>query len=172
MNTKRILISVIALDKNYIIYQHLFGIRLCSIVVKCWKSSKMAKIAYFHSFYCIWDLINYHSTQTTPCKYQIQILQSFPHPNMIKHWCWLKFYFWQFYLSPQYNLLHCNAQVGTIFDREYFWNLKIVMFYGAYFVLSMTYATTYEEINNFLKGPFLPLNACSPLFLVHSQAYF
>ena len=51
MNTKKILIYAIALDKIYIIYQYLFGIRLCSIVAKCLKSSKMAEIAYFHLFY-------------------------------------------------------------------------------------------------------------------------
>ena len=52
MNTKKILKYVIALDKIYIIYQYLFGIRLCSIVAKeVGKSSKMAKIAYFHSLY-------------------------------------------------------------------------------------------------------------------------
>ena len=72
--------------------QYPFGIRLCSIVAKCWKSSIMAKIAYFHSFYWIWDLINHYSTQTTPCRYPFHILYSFPHPNMIKHWCWLNFW--------------------------------------------------------------------------------
>ena len=52
----------------------LFGIRLCSIVAKCWKSSKMARIAYTSSFYWIWGLINPHSTHAIPNKYPLHIL--------------------------------------------------------------------------------------------------
>ena len=48
---KKVLTYVIALDKIYILYQYLYGIRMCSILAKCWKSSEMAKIAYFCSFY-------------------------------------------------------------------------------------------------------------------------
>ena len=63
-------------------------------------TSSSQYIAYFHSFYSVWDLIIHHSTQTTPCRYPIQILKSFLHPNMIKHLCWLKFHFWHFFLFP------------------------------------------------------------------------
>ena len=40
-------ICLIALDKFYIPFQYLFGIRMCSVLAKCWKSSEIAKIAYF-----------------------------------------------------------------------------------------------------------------------------
>ena len=47
LNTKKILIYVIALDKIYILYRYLFGIRMCSILAKCWKSSEMTKNSIF-----------------------------------------------------------------------------------------------------------------------------
>ena len=44
----KLMIYVIALDQIYIIhvYQYRFGIRMCSILAKCWKTSKMTKITY------------------------------------------------------------------------------------------------------------------------------
>ena len=42
----KLMIYVIALDQTYIIYQYRFGIRMFSILAKCWKTSKMAKITY------------------------------------------------------------------------------------------------------------------------------
>ena len=38
----------------YNLHQYHVGIRMCSIHAKCWKSSEMAKVAYFCSFYWIW----------------------------------------------------------------------------------------------------------------------
>ena len=37
----------VAFAKGNNIYQYLFGIQLCSILVKCWKLSKMQKMTYF-----------------------------------------------------------------------------------------------------------------------------
>ena len=48
---KKILKYVIALDKIYILYQYHFGIWMGFILAKCWKSSEMAKITYFCTFY-------------------------------------------------------------------------------------------------------------------------
>ena len=52
-NTKTIMtyVTCIASHKRYIIHQYRFGIRMCSILARCWKSSEMGKIAYFNLIY-------------------------------------------------------------------------------------------------------------------------
>ena len=47
MQFLRDLWASVAFDKIYNIYQYLIGIRLCSVLAKCWKWSEMAKYSIF-----------------------------------------------------------------------------------------------------------------------------
>ena len=86
LTTKMMLLYIIALDKICIVYQYLFGLRMCFILAKCWKLSEMTNIANFGSFYCIWGLINPPSTSTSPNQYPIQKVLSFLNPKILKCW--------------------------------------------------------------------------------------
>ena len=77
MIKRYVLIYVIALDKIYTLYQYLFGIRMCSILAKCWKSSEMAKIAFSLVLLILLNL----SPNKSPCnKYYPN---SVPNPDIV-----------------------------------------------------------------------------------------
>ena len=60
-NIKKILIGDIDFVKGYNMYQYLFDIQLCSILLaKCWKLSTIKKMTYFHLFLFFFFL---HSNQ-------------------------------------------------------------------------------------------------------------
>ena len=85
---------------------------------------------------------------------------------MIKRWCWLKFYFWLFFLSKQCKSVTLKCIGLPTFDLEYFSNLIAITCFSLYFVICMRLATKYEKINLYQRGPFLALNARSPFRII------
>ena len=126
----------IALDEIYFIYQYPFGIRMCSMLAKCWTLSEVANIVYFCSFYWLWVLINPHSTNTTPNQYSIQIFQSFPYPKNDKMLMLAKISFLTIFPIFAMEISYIKF-VGQTFDLGYFSNLIVITCFCLYFVICM-----------------------------------